>query len=425
MAAIPLLTKKGEDEESSLKRWLGYAFLVVTVFLMLLNVSGAWIGSNGNLFYTGSIAGAELFVALALGALIYTRNNLRFGVGIAVFAIGVYITLENGKMAVTHAMSNVFVGTPAELREQALLADKVAETLEIDQTAAKSDNKTSLSALREEMAVLNVESALMQSQSADGITRAQTALKTRGMYRGPIDGIREELTEGAMELRGEQIATRTAIVQAQIDALTGIGQKPPAIPSEAPPPPTDTPAEAKRKEAILLRKHAIEVEERTVWMNILLAGLEGIRSLALWVFLMDGTMSASRLRKRAYENLKLAEINVEIAAVNAKIASLQSPTPAVVQPAAQAPVEPETILAVEPEAVEATAPEPVAPTEQPQEPEPLVLDQPIQPEAPIPGRSGGLGAQHINRASKLEDVILVDDNRARNADRATAKMAAQ
>ena len=425
MAAIPLLTKKGEDEESSLKRWLGYAFLVVTIFLMLLNVSGAWIGSNGNLFYTGSIAGAELFVALALGALIYTRNNLRFGVGIAVFAIGVYITLENGKMAVTHAMSNVFVGTPAELREQALLADKVAETLETDQTAAKSDNKTSLSALREEMAVLNVESALMQSQSADGITLAQTALKARGMYRGPIDGIREELTEGAMELRGEQIATRTAIVQAQIDALTGIGQKPPTAPSEAPLPSTDTPAEAKRKEAILLRKHAIEVEERTVWMNILLAGLEGIRSLALWVFLMDGTMSASRLRKRAYENLKLAEINVEIAAVNAKIASLQSPTPAVVQPAAQAPVEPETIAAVEPEAVEATAPEPIAPTEQPQEPEPLVLDQPVPLETPIPGRSGGLGAQHINRASKLEDVILVDDNRARNADRATAKMAAQ
>ena len=425
MAAIPLLTKKGEDEESSLKRWLGYAFLVVTVFLMLLNVSGAWIGSNGNLFYTGSIAGAELFVALALGALIYTRNNLRFGVGIAVFAIGVYITLENGKMAVTHAMSNVFVGTPAELREQALLADKVAETLEADATTAKADGKVSLTALREEMAILRVEQNEMLSQTPSGILRAQTRLKAKGDYTGPLDGIREELTEAAMELRGEQITTRMAIVQAQIDALTGVSQAPPAAPTDAPPPPADTPAEAKRKEAILLRKHAVEVEERTVWMNILLAGLEGIRSLALWVFLMDGTMSASRLRKRAYENLKLAEINVEIAAVNAKIASLQSPTPAVVQPAAQAPVEPETIAAVEPEAVEATAPEPIAPTEQPQEPEPLVLDQPVPLETPIPGRSGGLGAQHINRASKLEDVILVDDNRARNADRATAKMAAQ
>ena len=68
-------------------------------------------------------------------------------------------------------------------------------------------------------------------------------------------------------------------------------------------------------------------------------------------------------------------------------------------------------------------PEPVAPVEA--QPDPVVPEQPAPVEAPIPGRSGGLGAQHINRASKLEDVILVDDNRARNADRATAKLAAQ
>ena len=81
MAALPFLTGKNEDEESALKRILGYAFYLVTIGLMLLNISGAWIGSKGNLFYTIAIMGAELFVALALGALIFTRNNLRFGVG--------------------------------------------------------------------------------------------------------------------------------------------------------------------------------------------------------------------------------------------------------------------------------------------------------------------------------------------------------
>lgn len=419
MAALPLLTRKGEDEEGALKRWLGYAFYAVTLGLMLLNVSGAWIGSNGNLFYTGAIAGAELFVALALGALIYTRNNLRFGVGVVVFLVGVYITLENGKMAVTHAMSNVFVGTPAELIEKADLADKSAATLETDETAAKTDDKTSLSALREEMAALKVESQMMQAQSKEGILKAQIALKARGDYRGPLDGIREELTEGAMEVRGEQIATRMAVVQAQIDAFTGVGAKPanPA-PADTPAAPADTPSEAKRKEAILLRKQATEVSERTVWMTILLIGLEGIRSLALWVFLMDGTMSASRLRKKAYEQLKLAEINVEIAEVNAKIAALQKPVPATVAPASveQAP-------AIEPAKIEAApAVEPAAVDQPPPAPESETLEL-TQVASPAPemtdlqrrARAGGLEAQQQRRAAKTEKLLVVGDWEARDA----------
>lgn len=364
MAAIPLLAKKGEDEESSLKRWLTYAFLIVTFFLMCLNVSGAYIGSNGSLFYTGCVAGAELFVALALGALIYTRNNLRFGVGILVFVVGVYITLENGKMAVTHAMSDVFVGTPTELLAQADLAEKRALELDGDAVASKSNDRESLSALREEMAELKVERQLMQSQSEEGIRRAQTALKDLGLYRGPIDGIRENLTEGAMEARGEWARDRMAILQSQIDALTGLDA--PAAEVVAPVV-GDTPAETKRKDAITLRKQATQVEERTVWMNIMLIGMEGIRSLALWVFLMDGTMSASRLRKKAYENLKLAEINVEIAEVNAKIAALQNPTPTpVAAPPPPAPP-PELAPAAIPEPVEAI--EPLVAPAQPEEPE--------------------------------------------------------
>ena len=364
MAALPFLAKKGEDEESTLKRWLGYSFYVVTIFLLLLNVSGAYIGSNGSIFYTGCVAGAEMFVALALGALIYTRNNLRFGVGILVFVVGVYITLENGKMAVTHAMSNVFVGTPEELAAQAELAEARAVELDGDAVSAKSNDKESLAALREEMAELKVERQLMQSQSEEGIRRAQTALKDLGLYRGPIDGDREELTEGAMEARGEWARNRMGILQAQIDAMTGI--EPATTPDVAAPTAGDTPAETKRKDAILLRKQAKEVSERTVWMTIMLIGMEGIRSLALWVFLMDGTMKASRMRKSAYENLKLAEINVEIAQVNAKIAALQNPTPApavaVSEPVA-APPPPEPAPAAIPEPVEAVAEKPAIDTQ--------------------------------------------------------------
>ena len=409
MAALPFLAMKGEDEETTLKRWLGYAFYVVTVFLLLLNVSGAWIGSHGNIFYTGAIAGAEMFVALALGALIYTRNNLRFGVGVVVFIVGVYITLENGKMAVTHAMSDVFVGTPEELVAQADLADKSATTLEGDETSNKVDGKVSLGALREEMAELKVQQQEMLAQTPEGIRRAQTRLKASGDYTGPIDGIREQLTEAAMELRGEKITSRMAIVQAQIDALTGIAVAT-VGPVATPAGPVDTASEVKRKDAILLRKHAKEVSERTVWMTILLIGLEGIRSLALWVFLMDGTMKASRLRKSAYENLKLAEINVEIAAVNAKIAALQNPTPVTIPPVVAnpppgliEPAPPQKLLS-EPIAEPVAAIEPVAAT-----------PPPIEPTANHSARKGGKNSTFLKAASKAAKgrlLILADRSEA-------------
>jgi peptidoglycan hydrolase-like protein with peptidoglycan-binding domain len=420
MAALPFLTGKNEDEESALKRILGYAFYLVTIGLMLLNISGAWIGSKGNLFYTIAIMGAELFVALALGALIFTRNNLRFGVGMVVFLVGVWITLENGKMAITHSMDDVFTGTPTELREQALLADKRAVELDAEAVDGKTNDKQSLTDLREEMAALRVESALMQSQSADGITRAQTALKAMGMYRGPIDGIRENLTEGAMELRGEQIASRMALVQSQIDTLTGVAAPPPA--AEAPPPPTDTPAEAKRKEAIELRKQATEVEERTLWLHILLIGLEGIRSLALWVFLMDGTMTASRLKRKALDQLALARVHVQIAEINSQINALQAPaTVAALEsiPAPPVAVEPPPapIPPPEPEPAPAATPEP--------EPEPLTLVDPV-PEMTAQqraARQGGLAAQHERRAAKTEKLLVIGP--VSTIDAQLAKVAAQ
>ena len=408
MAALPFLTKKGEDEETALKRVLGYAFYVVTIGLMCLNISGAWIGSKGNIAYTVAIAGAELFVALALGALIFTRNNLRFGVGMLVFLVGVWITLENGKMAVTHSMNDVFTGTPTELREQAALAEKRATELDAEAVDGKTNDKESLAALREEMAELKNERTLMQSQSKDGITRAQTALKDMGLYSGPIDGIRENLTEGAMEARGEWARKRMDLLQTQIDDLTGVGAPPPV--AEAPPVVTDTPAEAKRKEAIELRKQATEVEERTLWLHILLIGLEGIRSLALWVFLMDGTMTASRLKRKAMDQLALARVNVQIAEINSQIAALQSPALATVAPLESIPAPP---VAVEPVAALDPPPEPEpAPAATP-EPEPLVLVDPAPVNQAL--RKGGKNSSMKKAAAKAARnrvLILADRSNA-------------
>lgn len=407
---IPLITRKGEEEEAALKRWLSYAFSVVTLCLLLLNVSGAWIGSKGNIFYTGAIAGAELFVALALGALMFTRNWLRFGVGIVIFAVSVWITLENGKMAVTHSFNDVFTGTSEELTEKAELADKQAGELDTGAVEAKNDDKVSLATLREEMAALKVELQDMQAQSKSGIIKAQLRLKSLGAYTGPIDGLREELTERAMELRGEQITARIALVQAQIDALTGIAPPPaPVIPAAAPvagpPPKVDPciaqatgPAAVKRCEAIEFRRQSKEVSERTVWMNILLVGLEGIRSLALWVFLMDGQISVSRLKKRAQDQLALARLNVEIAAVNAEIAALSGVKSVEATPAPPPPVL-EPVVAQEP----ALEPEP---------PQPESIPAPVETDAQRWGREGGKQAA-FNRqaeAARTARVLVIGPN---------------
>jgi len=409
---IPLIARKGETEEAALKRWLSYSFIIVTVFLMCLNVSGAWIGSHGNFFYVGAIAGAELFVALALGALMFTRNWLRFGVGIVIFAVGVWITLENGKMAVTASFNDVFTGAPTELREKAVLADKRAVELEGDATVAKTDASTNLTAIRSEIAELRADQKTLAGSDIYGIQRI---LQAHGLYsQATLDGVRGEETERGIVARGDTIRKRLEVL-AELEQMA-IAPPPVAVAPEAETVVAVSPAEAKRAEAIELRKQATEVEERTVWMNILLIGLESIRSLALWVFLMDGVITVSRLLKRADDQLAVAQANVRIAEVNAQIAALQKPA---------------AVAAVEPAVVQTPpAPEP-APIP---EPEPLVLDEPAPPVEPelTPaqqrGRAGGLAtaqARKANRA-KTERLILVPSFVARDAEIAqAAKVAAE
>lgn len=410
---IPLIARKGETEEAALKRWLSYSFIAVTIFLMCLNVSGAWIGSHGNIFYTGAIAGAELFVALALGALMFTRNWLRFGVGIFIFVVGVWITLENGKMAVTASFNDVFTGTPTELREKADLADKRATELDKDASDGKTTTTTNLTAIRNEVAELRAEQRTLAGSDIYGIQRI---LQSYGFYsQATLDGIRGEETERGIIARGDQIRKRLEVL-AELEQMA-TAPPPAAVTPEAETAVAVSPAEAKRAEAIELRKQAKEVEERTVWMNILLVGLESIRSLALWVFLMDGVITISRLLKRADDQLALAQANVRIAEVNAQIAALQKPAVvAAVTPAAPEPVEIEPVPVVEP---------PPAP-----EPEELDLTELAPP--PVEDRQetwrpGLLAANHAKAAKKARDgsYILVPSLVARDADAQAAKMAAE
>jgi hypothetical protein len=439
--------KPKPSEERTIKKWMFVAFFTVSFFLLCLNVSGAWVASNGNVFYTGSIAGAEMFVALGLGALVFTRNRLRMGVGAAVFCVAVWITLENGKMAVTHAMDQIFTGTPDELRKLADLADARAVELDKDVTDAKTTTTTNITAVRAEIAELRNEQRILGSPDIYGIQRI---LQANGYYdKATLDGIRGVETERGILLRGEEIRLRLGVL-AEMEKMA-TAPAPVALPPVADEAETlvaVTPAEAKRQEAIELRKQAKTVEERTVWLNILLIGLESIRSAAFWAFLMDSLRSAWLRRKAAEDDLAQAEVDVEVAALRAKIDAIR----AGIAPAAPTPSAPAVVQTPEP-AAPAISESPVSesPPPAPPQPEPEIAPEPppvtqeeaahmAPPNDPVPeptppeftdaqrrGRAGGLGNAQKNAAvrAKGERLIIVGDWQERDAELASAKIAAE
>ncbi|HBX93865.1 MAG TPA: hypothetical protein DEG79_13570, partial [Hyphomonas sp.] len=135
--------------------------------------------------------------------------------GVLIFGVLVWACIENGKLAIQQSFSEIFVGTPEELREKAKIADATAVTMAANAVEDRDDGKADKLALREEKARLDLELDLMTSNVR--IEEAQARLKALGLYTGPIDGIRAELTEGAMEARGESINRRIAIINAMID----------------------------------------------------------------------------------------------------------------------------------------------------------------------------------------------------------------
>jgi hypothetical protein len=196
-----------------------------------------------------------------------------------------WFCVENGKAAVKHWMSDVFVDAPSALRSRADLADAEAAKLDGLPTDTKTETTEQRRLDREELAALNVELDLMTSSRVEEAQRRLTAL---GLYEGRIDGIRAELTEAAMRARGEEIRRRIAVLQSKLD--TGSAQDA-AVMALAP-------AQTKREEAITLRTQADEAGFREVWAQILLLVAEAARSFGVWAFLMAGTRESARYGRR-------------------------------------------------------------------------------------------------------------------------------
>lgn len=233
------------------------AIIIITLFLAALNVTGAWAAS-GNIFYTGVVLGVELLAAVCLVLILDAPTKARKIVGALVFAALIYVCVENGKMAIEKSFSGIFVDSPVALREKARLAQEEADGLKASAPADRT-------AVQNEIAELKVELDLMTSETR--IADAQKRLTALGLYTGRIDGLRQNLTEDAMRKRGEQIRKRLEILTARAESNA-------------------TPAGDRGVAAIEFKAQADEIEQRTVWMNLLLFAVEGARSAGFWAFVI-------------------------------------------------------------------------------------------------------------------------------------------
>lgn len=291
--ALPLGLQSVHDERRLLKWIFGVGIALITLFLAITNVTGAWVETKSWAF-SGLALGAEIALVAAFSLIILGETRWRQAVGAVVFCGLAWFCVENGKAAVKHWMSDVFVGSPAELKAKAELMNAEAGKLD----ALPEDTKTEASEQRrldrEELAALRVEQKGMQAQDKQGIESAQLSLKAQGKYKGPIDGKREDLTEAAMDQRGAEIASRIEVLQAKLDDGSGQGTAVAAL----------APAQTARLEAIKLTEQASEVTERERWAQILLLVAEAARSFGVWAFLMAGTRDSARYGRRAGDRVE-------------------------------------------------------------------------------------------------------------------------
>ena len=257
MAVIPKMSEIGKTQGAALV-FIG----IITLCLAGLNVTGAWVASE-NGWYTGVIFGVELLAAVCLVLILDAPTLARKIVGSLVFAALIYVCVENGKMAIKHSFDGIFTESPEALRAKAELANTDASDLKVDEPADRQAVKT-------EIAELQVFQKKMSAMSPEGIMAAQSEMIPRCGYTGRVDGIRNVLTEGAMRRCGEQITNRILVLQAMDTAPT-------------------TRSSTKSVEAVDFTAKAKEIDDRTIWMNILLFAVEGARSAGLWAFVIWGT----------------------------------------------------------------------------------------------------------------------------------------
>lgn len=249
----------------------GVGIGIVALFTILLNTTGAWIASH-NPFYVGVIAGVEILDIVVLVLILASPGKWRKIVGSIVFALILFVCVENGKISIQESFKSVFKDENGQMLSPAALR-KEADRARLDSGKLETEDPKARDAVLTEIAELTVFQKKMAAQTPEGIKEAQSEMIPRCGYTGKVDGIRADKTEAAMRSCGEQIRNRLLVLQAKADAKTA-------------------PASDKAVEAIGLDAKADEIDGRTAWLNLLLLCIAGITAAGTWAFVVWDDKSA-------------------------------------------------------------------------------------------------------------------------------------
>lgn len=395
-----------KNEADATRKFALFAVVIITFGLASLSVTGVvatanwtWLSALPVLALVCAVLGAELLATVAFIRMLTASTMSRKVAGAFIFlglaAVGVH-NAENGARVV---FADRFAESSSSLAAKAALAGEEAATLGVAQQAAITGTGAELERVRTQIAELRTEQTVMASMSPEGISKAQSLLLAQGLYFGSVDGIRRDKTESAMRARGEAIQGEMATLKAREDGLMA-GQA--------------SPVQQATSDRRLLQIQQADAANAAfwawLWLIIMLCTLEGARSLSLWAYITDisgkdaqrdrdWTDELAALRHQQERAKIIAETNAAVAAYSV------APEPAPVI-AAELPPEP---------AQELPLVEPIVALPEP---------QPLS-DASQRARFAAKAGAHMNRADKLENTILVNDNRARNADREAPKVAAQ
>lgn len=271
---------KAESEESATQAMAFIAIAIVTLGLMVMNVSGALASSIGTsplemtirVALAAILAGAELLAAVALVRVMLAPNRLRKVIGSLIFIGLAWACIQNGKRAV-HLIYPEFAESSALLEAKAGIAGEEAALVATARSKAIDATPEELARVRSEIAAIKAEQQLMASQSPEKIKEAQALLISQGKYFGRVDGLRETLTEAAMRSRGEELAQQLTTMNLREEALAAG-----AVTAAAG-------VAAGQNAAVLqadLADRARKAKAATIWLEVMLWVFEAARSFGLW-----------------------------------------------------------------------------------------------------------------------------------------------
>lgn len=392
-----------KNEADATRKFALFAVVIITLGLASLSVTGIVATADWSLLsmlpilgMIVAVLGAELLATVAFIRMLTASTRWRKVAGLLIFlglaAVGVH-NAENGAHVVWR---DRFAVSSGKLSAQADLAGQEAKSLASAATTAATATPQELERVRTDIAKLESFLVKMSAQTVEGVKAAQSEMIGTCGYQGEVDGIRSRLTESAMRVCGEDIRNRLIILrQRETNLASGVST------------PVQAASTDRSLDQIDKADQAAAAFSAWAWLIIMLCTLEGARSLSLWAFITDISATDAGLDRQRSDELAAIRHQNELAALLAQRVTAPAATPA---PPVEAPpvAIPDPVEAIEPEPV----PEPAPP---PPERDPVNQN----------ARNAAKSLHQMKRADKLEDVILVDDNRERDVALVADRMAAQ